>query len=134
MEDRVRTNKAMGLGNLPSQSCEVNRGWMLTANLAADLDAWLRLPALHDIGDLADDEPDTMRFRLYHPPARLTDHACRRWLRIKRTWPWAKAFITCWHWLPTLPARSRRLAHQYPSRNHAEQKGRTGRSAMHRDC
>jgi hypothetical protein len=67
VEDRVRTNKAMGLGNLPSASWEVNRGWMLAANLAADLDARVRLLALHDT-DLADAEPDTMRFRLYHPP------------------------------------------------------------------
>lgn len=49
VEDRVRTNKAMGLDNLPSQSWEVNRGWMLAANIAADLDAWVRLLALHDI-------------------------------------------------------------------------------------
>jgi hypothetical protein len=75
VEDRVRTNKAMGLDNLPSQSWEVNRGWMLAANRAADLDAWVRLLALHDIDDLADAEPDTMRFRLYHLPARLADHA-----------------------------------------------------------
>ncbi len=90
VEDRVRTNKAMGLANLPSASWEVNRGWMLAANLASDLDAWVRLLALHDIDDLADAEPDTMRFRLYHPPARLADHARRRWLRIDATWPWAQ--------------------------------------------
>jgi hypothetical protein len=59
VEDRVRTNKAMGLGNLPSASWEVNRGWMLAANLAADLDAWVRLLALHDVDGLADAEPDT---------------------------------------------------------------------------
>ncbi|MEJ8660992.1 IS1380 family transposase [Streptomyces sp. MS1.AVA.4] len=41
VEDRVRTNKAMGLHNLPSKSWEINRGWVLTANLAADLDAWV---------------------------------------------------------------------------------------------
>jgi hypothetical protein len=104
VEDRVRTNKAMGLGNLPSASWEVNRGWMLAANLAADLDAWVRLLALHDIDGLVDAEPDTMRFRLYHLPARLTDHARRRWLRIERTWPWAKAFTTCWRRLTALPA------------------------------
>jgi hypothetical protein len=104
VEDRVRTDKAMGLGNLPSASWEVNRGWMLAANLAADLDAWLRLPALHDIDDLAHAEPDTMRFRLYHLPARLADHARSRWLRIERTWPWAGAFTTCWQRLTALPA------------------------------
>lgn len=103
VEDRVRTNKAMGLGNLPSASWEVNRGWTLAANLAADLDAWLRLLALHDIDDLAGAEPDTMRFRLYHLPARLADHARCRFLRIERTWPWAGAFTTCWQRLIALP-------------------------------
>jgi hypothetical protein len=103
VEDRVRTNKAMGLGNLPSASWEVNRGWMLAANLAADLDAWVRLLALHDVDGLADAEPDTMRFRLYHLPSRLADHARRRWLRIDATWPWATAFTTCWQRLTALP-------------------------------
>jgi hypothetical protein len=104
VEDRVRTNKAMGLGNLPSQSWEVNRGWVLAANLAGDLDAWVRLLALHDFDGLADAEPDTMRFRLYHLPARLADHARRRWLRIDSTWPWATAFTTCWQRLSALPS------------------------------
>ncbi|MFL6054373.1 MAG: hypothetical protein ACJ72W_15855 [Actinoallomurus sp.] len=43
VEDRVRTNKAMGLSKLPSQSWTVNTGWILAANLAADIDAWTRL-------------------------------------------------------------------------------------------
>ncbi|MFI6492302.1 transposase [Streptomyces sp. NPDC050564] len=103
VEDRVRTNKAMGPGNLPSASWEVNRGWMLAANLATDLDAWLRLLALHDIDDLADAEPDTL-FRPLPPARRLADHARRHFLRIERTWPCAKAFTTCWHRLTALPA------------------------------
>jgi hypothetical protein len=103
VEDRVRTNKAMGLHNLPSKSWDVNCGWMLAANLAADLDAWVRLLGLHDVGDLADAEIDTMRFRLYHLPARLTKHARRRWLRIEATWPWADAFTTCWQRLSEIP-------------------------------
>ncbi|WP_409474668.1 IS1380 family transposase [Streptomyces sp. HC307] len=104
VEDRVRTNKALGLHNLPSQSFDVNRGWMLAANLAADLDAWVRLLSLHDIEGLADAEPSTMRFRLYHLPARLAKHARRRWLRIDATWPWAEAFTTCWRRLTELPS------------------------------
>ncbi|MEU1276349.1 hypothetical protein [Streptomyces sp. NPDC005799] len=59
--------------------------------------------ALHDIDDLTDAEPDTMRFRLHHLPARLADHARRRRLRIEATWPWAQAFTTCWQRLNTLP-------------------------------
>ncbi|MDX2678531.1 hypothetical protein [Streptomyces soliscabiei] len=53
VEDQVKTNKAMGLHNLPSKSWRVNEGWMLTCNIAADLDAWLRLLTLHDQDDLA---------------------------------------------------------------------------------
>jgi hypothetical protein len=77
---------------------------MLAANLAADLDAWLRLLTPHDINDLADAEPDTMRLRLYHLPARLADQARRRFLRIDATWPWAKAFTICRQRLTNLAA------------------------------
>ncbi|MEV4562081.1 transposase [Kitasatospora sp. NPDC049285] len=104
VEDRVRTDKAMGLRNLPSSSWEVNRGWVLACNLAHDLDAWTRLLGLHDIDDLPQAEPDTMRYRLYHLPARLARHARRRWLRIDRTRPWREAFLTCWHRLTALRA------------------------------
>ncbi|MEU2835228.1 IS1380 family transposase [Streptomyces lavendulae] len=106
VEDRVKGNKAMGLRSLPSQSWDVNRAWMLTANLAADLDAWTRLLGLHDIDALALAEPETKRFRLYHLPARLTRHARRRWLTIARDWPWRDAFLTCWQRLTALPALS----------------------------
>ncbi|MEU3042498.1 IS1380 family transposase [Streptomyces diastaticus] len=104
VEDRIRTAKAMGLRNLPSSSWQVNTGWMLACNLAADLDTWLRLLTLHDREDLADAEPDTMRFRLHHLPARLAKHARCRYLRIEQTWPWAAAFATSWSRLTQLPA------------------------------
>ena len=90
----------MGLTNLPSQSWTVNQGWVLAANIAADLDAWTRL---HDQPDLAHAEPDTLRYRLWHLPAKLTAHARRRWLTINETWPWATAFTTCWNRLNQLP-------------------------------
>ena len=38
-EGRVRVNKAMGLTRLPSKLWDINLGWVLAANLAADLDA-----------------------------------------------------------------------------------------------
>ena len=34
----VRTAKAMGLRNLPSKTWQVNCGWVIAANIAADLD------------------------------------------------------------------------------------------------
>ena len=44
----VRTAKAMGLRNLPSKAWQVNCGWVIAANIAADLTAWNRLLGFHD--------------------------------------------------------------------------------------
>lgn len=104
VEDRVRVGKAMGLRNLPSQDWTVNQAWVLAANLGHDLDCWVRLLALHDQDGMERAEPDTMRYRLYHLPARLATHARRRYLRIERTWPWAQTFILAWQRLTDLPA------------------------------
>jgi hypothetical protein len=103
VEDRVRTNKSMGLRNLPSHSWRINRGWVLAANIAADIQAWTRLLGLHDQPDLADAEPETLRYRLLHLPAKLTTHARRRVLTIAETWPWADAFLLCWQRMSLLP-------------------------------
>ncbi|WP_405575623.1 IS1380 family transposase [Streptomyces sp. NBC_01167] len=103
VEDRVRTNKAMGLHNLPAKSWTANRSWMLAANVAADLDAWLRLLALHDQDDLADAEPQTMRMRIYHQAGRLARHARVRHLRLDASWPWATPFTLAWNRLTSLP-------------------------------
>ncbi len=104
VEDRVRTNKAMGLRNLPSKTWTVNCGWVLAANIAADLSAWCRLLGLYDCDDLKDAEPDTLRYRLWALPARLVRHARTRLLKISRTWPWKEAFLACWQRLCALPA------------------------------
>jgi hypothetical protein len=102
--DGVRTAKSMGLRNLPSKTWVVNCGWVLAANLAADLAAWCRLLGLYDCDDLNDAEPDTLRYRLLSLPARLVRHARARVLKISRTWPWKEAFLTCWQRLCALPA------------------------------
>jgi hypothetical protein len=104
VEDGVRAGKAAGLRNLPSKSWKVNCGWVAAANIAADLQAWCRLLGLHDIEDLKDAEPDTLRYRLWHVPARLVRHARRRTLKISRGWRWRKAFVTCWQRISALPA------------------------------
>jgi hypothetical protein len=103
-EDGARAGKSMGLRNLPSKTWVVNCGWVLAANLAADLSAWCRLLGLYDQDDLQDAEPDTLRYRLLSLPARLVRHARARVLKISRTWPWKEAFLTCWQRLCALPA------------------------------
>ena len=100
----VRTAKAMGLRNLPSKTWQVNAGWVIAANIAADLAAWTRLLGLHDDPDLREADPDTLRYRIWHIPARLARHARQRTLAISPDWPWKGAFLTCWHRLCALPA------------------------------
>jgi len=104
VEDGVRAAKSMGLRNLPSKTWQVNCGWVLAANIAADLVAWCRLLGLYDCDDLKDAEPGTLRYRLLSLPARLVRHARARVLKISRTWPWKDAFLACWHRLCALPA------------------------------
>ena len=103
VEDGVRTGKTMGLRNLPSQTWQVNCGWVLAANIAADLAAWSRLLGLHACDGLSDAEPDTLR-RIWHIPARLARHARQRVLKISPDWPWKDAFLTSWQRLCDLPA------------------------------
>jgi hypothetical protein len=100
----VRTAKAMGLRNLPSKTWQVNAGWVIAANIAADLAAWTRLLGLHDHEELRDADPDTLRYRIWHIPARLARHARERVLKISPDWPWKDAFLTCWQRLCALPA------------------------------
>ncbi len=90
----------------PTENRVVNCGWVLAANLAADLSAWCRLPGLYDQDDLQDAEPGTLRYRPLSLPARLVRHARARVLKISRTWPGKEAFPTCWQRLCALPAPS----------------------------
>jgi hypothetical protein len=100
----VRTAKAMGLRNLPSKTWQVNCGWVIAANIAADLAAWTRLLGHRDDPELRDADPDTLRYRIWHIPARLARHARERFLKISPNWPWKEAFLTCWRRLCALPA------------------------------
>jgi hypothetical protein len=93
VEDRVKAVRQAGLGLLPSRSWQLDTAWVLAATIAAGLDAWTRLLVLHDEPDLAKAEPETIRMKLYHLPARLTAHARRRTLHLDRTWPWPHEFM-----------------------------------------
>ena len=68
--------------NSPSKTWQVNCGWVLAANIAADMTAWNRLLGFHDCADLKEAEPDMLRYRVWHLPAGLVHHARQRILKI----------------------------------------------------
>ena len=77
----------------PSQYCRKSGN--------GDLLAWTQHLLLQ--GDLAKAEPKTLRYRLLHVAARLTRGQRRLWLRIQRTWPWARDLAAAFARLTALP-------------------------------
>ena len=122
----VRTAKAMGLRALPSKSWQVNVGWVIAANIAADLAAWTRLLGHCDDDGLREADPDTLRYRVWHLPARLARHARQRTLAISPDWPWADAFLDLLA-AALYPARTR-LTSTNSSDDRKEPQSRRGRS------
>ncbi len=101
VEDRIRCAKDTGLGHFPSRSFAINAAWLAVVMLAVDLLAWTQHLLLH--GDLAKAEPKSLRYRLLHVAARLTRGQRRCWLRIQRSWPWARDLATAFARLAVLP-------------------------------
>lgn len=104
VEGRVRAAKATGLGLQPSASWRINTAWVLLTGMAHDLDVWTRLLAFHDYEFLAKAEPATMRVLAYSLPARLANHARRKWPRFDRDHPHTQTITTARHRLTALPA------------------------------
>ena len=101
VEDVIRAGKDTGLGHFPSGDYELNKAWLDASMTACILLSWLRHPALD--GKLAKAEPKTLRYRLFHTPARLVRGGRRKTLKIAATWPWADAIITAWKRIQALP-------------------------------
>jgi len=104
VEDRVRTEKATGIRSLPFHGYARNQAWLLAANIASDLITYLQLLGLQQEAELSVAEPESLRAMLLHIPARLTNHARTRVLKIEQSWPWAKAVVEAWERLGAIPA------------------------------
>ncbi len=90
-EDHIRRLKASGLERLPFSNLEANQAWLAVVCFAADLVRWFQLLCL--AGRLAAAEPKTLRWELWHTPARVVRRSRRRILRVLDGWP------TTWHLL-----------------------------------
>lgn len=94
VEDHIRRLKDSGLCRFPFRDGDANRAWLAVVCFAADLVRWFQLLCV--TGHLASAEPKTLRWRLWHAPARVVRHARRDIVRILDGWPDAQAIIAAY--------------------------------------
>jgi hypothetical protein len=92
VEDHIRRLKDSGLCRFPFRDLNANRTWLTTVCFAADLVRWFQLLCLPHTA-LARAEPKTLRWRLWHAPARICRHARTDIVRILEGWPDAPAIV-----------------------------------------
>ena len=85
VEDHIRRLKASGLERFPFTDLHANQAWLATVAMAADLVRWFQLLCL--TGPLAAAEPKTLRWQLWHTPARVIHKARRHVIRLLDGWP-----------------------------------------------
>jgi hypothetical protein len=100
VEDHIRRLKDSGLCRFPFRDLDANRAWLAVVCLAGDLVRWFQLLCL--TGHLTHAEPKTLRWRLWHAPARLVRHARTDIVRILKNWPDAAAIVAAHARIATL--------------------------------
>ena len=75
VEDHIRRLKDSGASRFPFTDIDANRAWLAVVCFADALVRWFQLLCL--TGPLAVAEPKTLRWTLWHAPARLVHHARR---------------------------------------------------------
>jgi hypothetical protein len=98
VEDHIRRLKASGLERFPFTDLDANRAWLALVCFAADLVRWFQLLCLR--GPLANAEPKTLRWQLWHTPARVVRHARQIIVRVLDDWPTADALLAAYRRIP----------------------------------
>ena len=91
IEDAFGRLKESGLLRFPFVDLQANRAWLAEVCFAHDLVRWFQLLCL--TGVLATAEPKTLRWRLWHAPARKVRSGRRLVVRILDAWPDAPAIV-----------------------------------------
>jgi hypothetical protein len=94
VEDHIRRLKDSGAARFPFVAVDANRAWLAVVCFADALVRWFQLLCL--TGPLAVAEPKTLRWGLWHAPARLVHHARRRIVRILDGWPTTTALLNAY--------------------------------------
>jgi hypothetical protein len=91
VEDHIRRLKASGLLHFPFCDLEANQAWLALVRYGADLVRWFQLLCLS--GPIAIAEPKTLRWQLWHTPARIVRRSRRNIVRILDHWPSADVVL-----------------------------------------
>ncbi len=91
VEDHIRRLKDSGAQRFPFVDFDANQAWLAVVCYADALVRWFQLLCL--TGPLAVAEPKTLRWQLWHTPARYVRRARRRVVRILDGWPTADELL-----------------------------------------
>ncbi len=91
VEDNIKRLKDSGADRFPFADINANRAWLAVACMADSLVRWFQQLCCHGI--LAVAEPKTLRWTLWHTPARIVRRARRHVIRILDGWPTATEII-----------------------------------------
>ncbi len=102
VEDRIRTGKDTGMRTLPCDTMTRNALWLQLVLLAQDLMTFTQILGF-DPGELRSAEPQQLRYKILHAPARIIRHARRIRIDIQHDWPWADQIADAFTRLFALP-------------------------------
>jgi len=91
VEDHIRRLKDSGAQRFPFVDFDANQAWLTIVCFADALVRWFQLLCL--TGPLAVAEPKTLRWQLWHTPARYVRRARRHVVRILDGWPTATELL-----------------------------------------
>ncbi|MCA1695944.1 MAG: IS1380 family transposase [Actinobacteria bacterium] len=91
VEDNIRRLKDSGAQRFPFTDIDANSTWLAVVCFADALVRWFQQLCL--TGPLALAEPKTLRWKLWHAPARIVHRSRRRVVRILDGWPAASALL-----------------------------------------
>ncbi|MGQ0617329.1 MAG: IS1380 family transposase [Acidimicrobiia bacterium] len=94
VEDNIRRLKDSGANRFPFADIDANRTWLAVVCFADSLVRWFQ--QLCCTGTLAAAEPKTLRWALWHTPARIVRRSRQRVVRILDGWPTADAIVAAY--------------------------------------
>ncbi len=100
VEDHIRRLKDSGAQRFPFTDIDANRSWLAVVCFADALVRWFQQLCL--TGPLAIAEPKTLRWGLWHTPARIVHRARRQIVRILDGWPTTPALLDAYQRIAAL--------------------------------